>query len=185
MKLMIVVEGNSDVAILRALLSTEVLSASDMFLAEARSTLVSVARTLLVKHGRPLAVLIDTESLEPSAIAETVTTTDQLLGAVAGGTPFRAIYCIPELEVVFFEAPIGLKRIFPHYDQHFFPMFAKTRPKEALQYLFKNGGGPTNLSQFLDDLTSEDVEHLRTTDPIKQLINFADELGRRLSKAGA
>lgn len=183
MKLMIVVEGKDDVAVLRALLPTDIVSASDMFLAGGRSTLVSFARTLLVKHRRPLAVLMDTETLDPSAIAEIVTTANHLLGAVAGGTPFRVIYCIPELEAVFFEAPIDLKRIFPKYDQHFLLMFAKSAPKKALQYLFENGGGPTTLSQFLDQLTSEDTERLRATYPINQLMDFIHEAVERVAKS--
>src|SRR5260370_20266873 len=122
MKLIIVVEGKSDVAILRAVLPNDALNASDMYLAGGRATLSSFARTLLVQHHRPLALVLDTDSLNPSLIAETIATTDHLLRSVAVGTPFKVVYCIPEIEVVFFEAKIDLKRIFPRYDPDFFLM---------------------------------------------------------------
>lgn len=172
MKAFIVVEGRSDVAVLRAVLPNELLDASDIVVVGGRSARSSVARTLLVKYQRPLAVVIDTDTLEPLAIKETVTTTEHMLRTVAGDTPFKVIYCIPELEAIFFAAPIDLKRIFPHYDTHFFTMFAKARPKEALQYLFDNGRGPKRLPEFLDHLTSEDAEHLRSTAPIRELLAF-------------
>jgi hypothetical protein len=120
--------------------------------------------------------MFDTETLEASAIQEAFTTMKQLLGAVAGKTPIEIIPCTPELEAIFFQAPAILKRLFPQYDQQFFLMFAKTRPKEALSFLFKNGGGPTTLPQLLDSLTSDDVEQLRSIYPIHNLISFVTEV---------
>jgi hypothetical protein len=128
---------------------------------------------------------MDTDSLDPSAIRETVTSTEQLLSAVADGVPFKVVYCIPEIEAIFFEAPIDLKRIFPLYDEHFFLMYAKTRPKEALNYLLENGGGPKTLSAFLDQLTLEDIGRLRTTYQIGQLIGFANEVRSRVAQAAS
>jgi hypothetical protein len=184
MKLIIVVEGKSDVAVLRAILPNDALIASEMYVAGNRTTLSSFARTLLVKLRKPLAVLIDTETLEPSAIAETVSTTEYLLSSVAGGTPFKVVYCIPELEAVFFEAKIDLKKIFPHYDENLFLMFAKTSPKKALEHLYETGGGPSTLSRFLDHLTSEDAERLRAAYPINQLMDFIRDV-RPLTTASA
>jgi hypothetical protein len=172
MKMMILVEGKSDVAVLKALLPAIALEQSDIYSAGGRTTLASFARTLLVKHRRPLAVLVDSDSLDPGVILETVKTMNQLLGALANSTPFEVIYCIPELEMIFFEAEIGLKRIFPHYDRDMFLMFSKLSPKKALQELFENGGGPTNLPELLDNLSPEDTERLRAMYPISQLMSF-------------
>src|SRR5216683_4576890 len=122
MKVFVVVEGRSDVAVLRALLPNDVLAVCDFVGADGRSALSSIARTVLVKHRRPLAVMFDTETLEASAIREAFSTMDQLLRAVAGKTPVAIIPCIPELEAIFFETPATLKRVFPQYDQQFFLM---------------------------------------------------------------
>jgi hypothetical protein len=187
MRLMIVVERDAQVAILRAVLPNEILSVCDMYLSGPRSTLLSFARTLLVKYHRPLAVLVDTGSLDPSVTVETISTDrleSQLLADVASGTPFKVVYCIPDLEALFFNGSIDLKRIFPNYDEGVYLMFAKTSSKRALEALFKNGGGPKDLHQLLDHLTSEDAERLRGTYPINQLMEFIDDLRIIPAKSG-
>ena len=184
MRLMIVVEGTADVAILRAVLPPGIVGVCDIYVSGPRSTLVSFARTLLVKYHQPVAVLVDTGSLDPSVILET-TSTERLLEAVAAGTPFKVVYCVPELEAVFFNAPSDLKRIFPNYQEGVYRMFAKTSPKEALEALFENGGGPKNLGEFLDHLTSEVAERLRRADPVHQLMDFIHELNTVPAKSGA
>ena len=168
----IVVKENSEVSVLRALLPNEILDVCDLYVADERSALASVARTLLVKDRMPVAAVIDTKSLDPGVIWETVTTMKQLLEAAAAGTSYTVIYCVPELESIFFDDRIDLKKIFPKYDQQFFLMFAKTSPKQALEFLFKEGGGPKRLSELLDALTTEDTKKLRETYPIGQLMTF-------------
>jgi hypothetical protein len=175
MNIFVVMKRPSHLAILKALLPPEVLGACDFVVTDPRSSFASVARTLLVKHHRPLAAVIDTESLEPSVIHDVVATTEQLLRMVAGATPFRVISCTPALEAVFFEGHLNLKKIFPHAEQQFL-MFAKTSPKEALNFLFENGGGPKNLSEFLDRLLPEDIAKLQATYPIQHLVSFISEV---------
>ena len=137
-----------------------------------RSTLVSVARTHLVKHRAPTAVMLDTGTLGPTIVAETIQTTRHLMGAVAGDTPFDVIYWIPHIEVVFFEDTTALQRIFPEFGNVFIPQFAKTQPEDQLALLFQEGGGPKNLHAFLDQLTSGDVEKLRVSHPIQHAMAF-------------
>jgi hypothetical protein len=172
MKPTIVLEGRSDIAIVKALLPADLLSACQFVGTEGRSTLVSVARTHLIKHHAPIAVLLDTDTLDPTSIVEIVQTTRYLLAAVAGDTPFDIIYCVPHLELIFFEAGLDLKRIFPNYNGVFMLQFAKTQPKNQLELLFEKGGGPRNLRDFLAALTSEDADKLRSVYPIQHLISF-------------
>src|SRR5262249_7127487 len=120
----------------------------------------------------PVAILLDTDTMDPTAIAETVQTTRHLLRSVAGDTPFEVIYCVPEIETVFFQDSIDFQRIFPQFEPFFIDPFARTQPKEQLQVLFEKGGGPRNLAAFLNELTSEEVESMRTKYPIGQLIAF-------------
>ena len=103
MKPTIIVEGHTDVAILRALVPAELVHACNLMPTAGRSTIVSVARTYLIKNHTPTAVMLDTDTLDPTIIAETIQTTRHLMGAVAGDTPFDIIYCIPHIEVIFFE----------------------------------------------------------------------------------
>ncbi len=176
MNVIVVVEGTDEVAVLRAVLPADILSKCDINPVAGRSAVTSVARTLLVKHHRPVALLFDTDTMDPQAIWDAVQTTEDLLRAVAAGTLFRVIYCTPELEAVFFDSEMNLNRVFPHYDHGFFLKYAKTQPKQALEYLFKNGGGPATLQELLDDLTSNDIERLRSTYPVRHLVEFVIEV---------
>ena len=172
MKPTIIVEGQTDVAILRAILPLDLLEACHLVPTAGRSTIVSVARTHLIRHHTPTAVMLDTDTLDPTVIAETVQTTRHLMGAVAGGTPFDIIYCIPHIEALFFEDTAALQRMFPQFGSVFILQFAKTQPKDQLEFLFQNGGGPKSLNIFLDQLTSADVEQLRTVYPIPHVMAF-------------
>jgi hypothetical protein len=172
MKPMIIMEGQTDAAILRALLPPELLKACHLMPTAGRSTLVSVARTHLIKNHAPTAVIFDTDTLDPTIVAERIQTTRYLMGAVAGDTPFDIIYCIPHIEAIFFEDTTALKRIFPQFGNVFILQFAKTQPKDQLELLFQEGGGPKTLNAFLKQLTSDDVEKLRASYPIQHVMAF-------------
>src|SRR5690242_15935279 len=116
MKPTIVLEGRTDEAILRALLPPELLKVCHLKPIAPRSTLVSVARTHLVKNHAPTAVMLDTDTLNPTIISERIQATRYLMGDAAGDTPFDIIYCIPHIEVIFFEDTAALQRIFPQFD---------------------------------------------------------------------
>ena len=137
-----------------------------------RSRKPSVARTHLIKHHAPTAVMLDTDTLDPTIISERIQTTRYLMGAVAGDTPFDIIYCIPHIEAIFFDDTTALKRIFSQFASVFLPQFAKTQPKDQLELLFQKGGGPKTLTAFLDQLTPDDVEKLRATYPIQHIMAF-------------
>lgn len=172
MKPTIIMEGQTDAAILRALLSPELLKACHLMPIAPRSTMVSVARTYLIKHHAPTAVLLDTDTLDPTIISERIQTTRYLMAAAAGDTPFDIIYCVPHIEAIFFEDTSALQRTFPQFGNAFILQFARTQPKDQLEVLFQKGGGPSTLNAFLDQLTSDDIEKLRTMYPIQHVMAF-------------
>jgi hypothetical protein len=171
MKPTIFMEGQADAAILGALLPSESVNACHLQPIPGRSTLVSVARTHLIKYYAPTAVIVDTDTLDPTIVAERIQTTRYLMAAVAGDTPFDVIPCVPHIEAIFFEDTTALQRVFPHFGNVFILQFAKTQPQEQLEVLFEKGG-PKNLNAFLDQLTSDEVEKLRTLYPIQQVMAF-------------
>jgi len=181
----LVVEGQSDAAILRAVLPRETLQEFEIFIAGGRSSIASVARTLLVQHRRPLILFLDTDSLNPSYIFELYTTMEDLLRSVAGGTRTKVVCSMPSLEAIFFETDIGLKEIFPKYDPELLLMFTKQNPKEALDFLFQSGGGPKGLLELLERLTHQDIEKLQATYQVAELMSFALEVSTRAASAGA
>jgi hypothetical protein len=181
----IVVEGEADLAVVKTLLPDEIRAVSELIAVGGRSNISSVARTLLVKHKEPVAVVRDSDSLDPSTIREKYTTTEQLMRAVSGGIPFKVILCIPNLEAIFFEAPEILQRIFPKVDLASYVMLYKTQPKETLAYLFTQGAGPSTLTHLLGALTDAEVNRLRATVPIRELITFTREVSGTIEKRSA
>jgi hypothetical protein len=172
MKPTIVVEGRQDIAILRALLPPTLAETSQFAGAEGRSTLVSLARTFLIKYHVPTALVMDTDTMDATTIAEAVRASRHLIGAVAGETPYEIVYCIPEIETIFFDNKVDLESIFPDFKNCYFRQFALTQPKQQLDLLLKDGKGPRTLSDFLSALTSSDIEKLQKTYPIQQVSAF-------------
>jgi hypothetical protein len=58
----IVLEGQSDLAVMKALLPDEIQSVVEFIAVGGRSNISSIARTVLVKHKAPVAVVVDSDS---------------------------------------------------------------------------------------------------------------------------
>jgi hypothetical protein len=137
-----------------------------------RLGLVSLAREHLIKHHAPITALFDTDTLNQAAIADMVREMRDQVASAAVGVQYDFVSCIPQIEVVFFEGTIDLRRLFPHFKEVFVKRFARTNPRQQLEVLFKEGGGPTTLGAFLERLTSDEVEKVQAKDPIRRLVVF-------------
>jgi len=168
----IILEGMEDVAIVKAILPPCLVDACELQPTEGRSTLVSAARAHILQHHAPIAILFDTDTVDPTVIMETIQTTKQLVASVAGDIPFDIISFIPHIEAAFFEGSIDLQRIFPRFKKVSIQKVAKLQPKEQLRVLFEKGGGPRKLEEFLAHLTLDEVKQLQSKGPIHQLITF-------------
>jgi hypothetical protein len=136
---------------------------------------MSLARTLLSKHRKPLVLLYNTKSVDPNIIMDAFGTVDYMVKIAAAGVRCKVIRAIPDLEIVFFESGIDLKRFFPECPDLLL-RFARPSPKLALSYLLEHGGGPTDLAAFLKSLTPDDLERLQATPPVSEVIEFAHEV---------
>jgi hypothetical protein len=130
-------------------------------------------------------MLLDTHSLDAATVREKYLTSEFLLQAVAGGTPFKVILCVPCLEAVFFSAVDILKRIFPKVSLDSYLLFFATQPKQALEFLYAHGGGPSTLAELLKALTEADIERLQVIGPVGELIAFASEMAPQSGTPGA
>ncbi len=92
----------------------------------------------------------------------------------AVGILYDVVCCIPHVETVFFQGTIDLRRSFPRFKEVFVEKIARTNPKQQLEALFKEGGGPRTLSALLGKLKSDEVEQVRAKDPIHSVVAFID-----------
>jgi len=175
MKTWIVLDGETDLTIVKALLPDEIQSTLEFIVVGERSNVSSIACTVLVKHKEPVVVLTDAESLEPRVIRDQYSTLDYLLRSAAGGTPCKLILCIPTIEAIFFSPPNFLERIFPKWHQLFNLMYFTKLPNYALVTLLEDGSGPTTIPKLLAALTEDEIEHLRTKGPLRDLLDFVLE----------
>jgi hypothetical protein len=132
-------------------------------------------------------VLVNANSTEETAIEQKRQSTEELLRAVSANVPVKVIVLVPAIEVVFFWTPRVLQKISSEKKiTKEVLLLGKSNPKEALAQLSPLVGRPPNLDTFLAALDEEDVEALRATLPICELIRFLREIvfGVELWKRG-
>ncbi len=176
-KAYVVVEGMTDAAILRALLPVDLMQHVALTPAGGRSNITSIARTLLVSRRKPVAILVDTDSVDERIIQDRLRSTQELLKAVAGGIPTRVILLIPSIESIFFAGGV-LPKFYGDPLPEEVRVLARSSPKEALERLFARPGGPKNLQALRDNFGDDELAAIRATLPIRELIAFLEGIGK-------
>src|SRR5690242_2812486 len=108
----ILVEGETDAEFLRRLLPPEVTKDAEIVAVGSSSEIPSLARSLLVRRQRPVAVLMDADSLSQSSIQERKESTEDLIQSAAASIPVKVVVVVPEIESWFFVVPEAINRIF-------------------------------------------------------------------------
>lgn len=113
--LTIVVEGPSDAEAIRALLGHEKAARTRFFAGRGKMSLASLARNIVVHEGGPVLTVIDADTTSERLIGEQVA---DLRAAIASAisyedaSRFVGVFAfVPELEVIFFEAPAALEKL--------------------------------------------------------------------------
>jgi hypothetical protein len=172
-KAYVVVEGMTDVAVVRAVLPTDLLAEVALMPASDRSNITSIARSLLVTRRKPVAVLVDTDSVDERLIQDRMQSTQELLKPVAVGIPTKVILLVPSIESVLF-APGALTRVYENPLPEEVRFLARSSPKEVLEHLFARPTGPKSIKALLDTLGDEEMAAIRATPPIRELITFLE-----------
>src|SRR4051812_25107701 len=108
--LTLVVERKTDVLIIRTLLHNELKTGMRFFAGQGRESLVTLARNLLVHEGDPVLLVMDVANAELQSRNELVMEVMRVLSTVGAPGMFQVFTFIPEIEIVFFEAPHALQR---------------------------------------------------------------------------
>src|SRR5262245_21440186 len=107
----VLLEGPEDAALLRRILPQEVLKDAELVDAGGRNGIPSLARSLLVRRKRPVAVVRDSDSVDPDVIGERQRTTEDFIRAADASIPVKVVTAVPEIEAWFFATPETLERI--------------------------------------------------------------------------
>jgi hypothetical protein len=172
----ILVEGPTDAAFLRRILPPEVLRDAELVPAGGSSGIPSLARSLLVRRKRPVAVVMDSDSLDPDVIEERQQSTEDLIRAADASTPVKVVSAVPEIEAWFFAAPETLERIVGQKVSREWLTLGKRDPQGVLQQLAENNQKKWDIHQAISALDADDIERIRAIPEVAELSTFLHEM---------
>jgi hypothetical protein len=174
MNVNVLTEGNFDGLLLAKLIAEEEgRDDVEIKVVGGKSSLYSVARTLLAVRRKPVAVVFDAHTPEPDAALERQREAEDVIGDVAGGVPFRVLVAVPELEVLFFQRPELLRRVFGEAINEHVMELAQLSPRRALQKLAPDKPYESIRIDVLRAMDPSDVQALRNESPlIQDLLSF-------------
>ncbi len=156
--------------IVARLLPSEIRSEIAVVPVGPRSTVVSVARTLLATRYKPLAVLINTKTVDEPSVEIRQEGVEDLVQAAAAGVPFKVLMMVPEFEVLLFKVPEALERVSGQKLSVEDVIVARYQPHKVIQQLGKDDAG--FVERVVNELTEEELNVIRESSPINELIDF-------------
>ena len=174
-KAFIVTEGQREREILAALLPATILENIDFVVAKERSSAISIARSILVAKYIPVALVLDAETTNRSAIREEQNFLRMSLTEASFGTKYAYFLAVPEIEIVFLEdwdfvgRQIGKpKQAFTHFELE----YALLQPKKFLFSQLEDIPYPQALTQLLARMDGQTIERIRQNPLVRDLNNF-------------
>ena len=162
----VITEGKLDAEILQRLLPATIAQNVIFVDGGGKYGAKSMASTLLVTRQRPVALVIDADTLDPAVLQEQQDSARALLRQVSPGVPFEVFLAKPEIEEVFFQDQALVERIL---QTTFTP-----REWEYIQYdpkkLLAENSMP--VQAILDQLSEADIQLLREHSLIKEIGQF-------------
>ncbi|RFP56494.1 MAG: hypothetical protein BJG00_013840 [Limnothrix sp. CACIAM 69d] len=172
MKTYVVCEGLNDVQLLKRILPSELTKNVEIVAGGGLYALKSLALSLIVRRQSPVVIVIDSDSDIVERVQQQVQDTEELLSSLAVHTPVKVIPAIPALEIVLFKDIALLTRLLGYMPNPDLLSQAIDQPKQVLDQLISQSQNLKDQAQLLDNLTEQDVEILRETTVIQELIRF-------------
>ena len=174
-KAFIVTEGECDHKILKALLPAPITENVEFVAGTWRSSAISIARSILVAKYVPVALVLNTDTTDPSAIQEDRDYLRMSLAEASSGTRFGIFLSVPEIETLFFEdwdfvgQQIGKhKQAFTHFELE----YAQLQPRKFLFSQLEDIPYPQALTQLLARMDERTIERIRQHPLVRDLNNF-------------
>jgi hypothetical protein len=173
--LSIVVRARSDAILLRRLLSKRESIPLQFYAAEGVISLATVGRNILVHEGAPVLVVMDAETYNPRKAKEECGLVEMLLRRFSAEEDSAAFAFVPELEIVFFEAPSVLVRSFgPEIVSPSTLERGQYQPKTTLRGILQGAG--ISRESYFKQLGVEDIDELRRGNQLSRLIEVVEGL---------
>jgi hypothetical protein len=168
-KVYVVTEGDTDSDLLKSILPADVVAKVEFVVAGGRSHANSLARSILVGKRKPVALLVDSDTLNREAIQEQQLILEESLRDVAADDSFKVVLAAPELESLLFESPEVAHAVTGRDLSHVELEFARSSPKA---YLTSSRKQSASLNQRLGKLSSKTKRHLQETSLLAEISEF-------------
>ncbi len=166
----VVTEGAVDTAILKRCLPKELLRDTYITAGWGWSSAMSLAGSILSVKARPVALVVDSDSEDESAIEERRAFTRSFLRRTSVRVPFEVFLAVPEIEAVLFQSHSLIRRLVGRDIPGGEFEMARLRPKKWLA-----AAGirfPKETAPLLDRLTEDDLAAIRSHELIRGLTEF-------------
>lgn len=172
----ILVEAPSDAAFLRRILSQEVLKDAELVPAGGSLGIPSLARSLLVRRKRPVAVVMDSDSPNPDVIEERQQSTEDFIRSADASVPVKVVTAVPEIEAWFLASPETLEHIMGESVSADWLALGKRDPKGVLKLLAEKNGKKWDIDQAINALGADDINRIRAIPEVAELNAFLQKM---------
>ena len=177
-KTCLIVEGLTDVRLLQKALPKKILGGLRFFAGQGRISSTSVARNIVVHEGCPVFVVRDADTLDSTTAEEANQYTRMLISHVGGDVLADVFAFLPELEVVFFEAPGVLAKLLGRELHQAELERGLASPKQTIRSLVDPSEPSGQIESLISRIDDEAAESLRRG---KQLADLIKRLRRFLA----
>jgi hypothetical protein len=174
----IFVEGPTDANFIRRILPQEVLRDAEVVPSGGSSGIPSLARSVLVRRKKPIAVVMDSDSLDPDVIEDLQQSTEDLIRAADASIPVKVILTVPEIESWFFAAPEAIERILGMKVPNDLIPLGKRDPAGVLNQLAERCQQKWDTNKAIGLLKDHDVDLIRALPDVAELSKFLEKVQR-------
>lgn len=172
----LLVKAAADADLLRRILPEESLNNVELIDADRSSRIASLARTLLVSRQRPVAIVMDSGSVNPEFINERRDSAEELIRAADAQTPLKIVAAVPEIEAWFLAAPEAIERVFGQRPSEEWLALGKGDPSGAFRWLANKTHRTWDFQQAIRALDDQDVQQIRKIPEVAELSAFLQEV---------
>lgn len=165
-KLLVVVEGKTDAAAIRAILGADLARRVRVFAAQGRTSLVTVARNLFFHEGGRILIVMDADTTTDHLVDEQKALTRAALESLTPGIMngedrgVEVFAFVPEIEVIFFEAPQALERLVGGSVPQATVEEGLLIPHKTLAALFRTKGPLDKAAMLYERLADPEIANL-------------------------
>lgn len=180
MKTYVLTEGPADALLVERVVRDRVPTNPQVLVGGGRSSVVSLAKSILISRPAAVAVLLDADTLDHERVASQEREWSDLLRTGAKQRPFRIIQAVPQIEVVLFESDLRWEAILGKSLQEWGveQSEALARPSETLRLVLDRARIPSRL-KFYERVDRESLAVMAEHPVFQETIEFLRNPSKR------